>query len=286
MTPNNTTWHADATLLAGYVGGTLGRAMAASVESHLLTCASCREALAPLVASDRLDRNLVAIAERVDRPEPYATGWVLERLGVPERLTRMLTITPAVRTAWVAGVAVALLVALLARQVNIDERTLFALLVAVPLLPLMGVSAAFASRADPAREIIVAAPTSALELFLIRALAVLAPAVGVAVAASVFVSGVGWEPALWLAPSLGLVATTLALGSWMSLRTSAWLVGAAWVLVSAVSVRGAPATDLIHSYAAFRPAGQLALMVVALASAAVVAVRRDTFELVDVWRTP
>lgn len=283
---SNTTWHADGELLAGYVGGTLGRAMAASVEAHLLACASCREALVPLFASDRLERNLAAIAERVDRPEPYATGWVLERLGVPERLTRLLTITPAVRTAWLTGVALALLVALLARQVSVDERTLFALLVAVPLLPLMGVTAAFASRADPAREIIVAAPTSALELFLIRALAVLAPAVAVAVAASVFVSGVGWEPTLWLAPSLGLAATTLALGSWMPLRASAWLVGATWVLVSAVSVRGAPSYDLVQAYAAFRPAGQLVLAVVTLAAGAVVAVRRETFELVDVWRTP
>jgi hypothetical protein len=280
---SNTTWHADAELLAGYASGTLGRAMAASVESHLLGCASCRAAVAPLVARDRIDRNLAAITVRIDRPEPYASGWVLEHLGVSERLARMLTITPAVRSAWLTGVAVALLVAQLSRQVDVDERALFALLVAVPLLPLLGVTAAFASRADPAREIIVAAPTSALELFLIRALAVLAPAVAIAVAASVFVSGVGWEPALWLAPSLGLAATTLALGSWMSLRAAAWVVGAAWVLVSALSVRGAPAADLIHAYGAFRPAGQLALAVLTLAAGAVVAVRRESFELVDVW---
>jgi hypothetical protein len=260
--------------------------MAASVESHLVTCAWCREQLAPLVASDRLDRNLAAIAERVDRPEPDALGWILERLGVSDRLTRMLTITPAVRGAWLTGVSLALLVAVVARQVSVDERTLFALLVAVPLLPLMGVTAAFASRADPAREIIVATPTSALELFLIRALAVLAPAIVVAVAASVFVSGVGWEPALWLAPSLGLVATTLALGSWMSLRASAWLVGAAWVLLSGVSVRDAPANDLIQQYAAFRPAGQLLLLAAALVAGSVVVLRRETYELVDVWRTP
>lgn len=282
----STSWHAEAELLAGYVGGTLGRAVAASVESHLVTCASCRAAVVPLVASDRLDRNLAAIAERVDRPEPDAVGWVLGRLGVPDRLTRMLTITPAVRSAWLTGVALALLVALLARQVNVDERTLFVLLVAVPLLPLMGVTAAFASRADPAREILVATPTSALELFLVRALAVLAPAIVVAVGASVFVPGIGWEPALWLAPSLGLAATTLALGSWMSLRVSAWMVGASWVLVSAVSVRGAPASELVQRYAAFRPAGQLLLVAVALVAGTVVAVRRETFEVVDVWRTP
>lgn len=283
---SNPSWHADAELLAGYVGGTLGRAMTASVESHLVACASCRQAVVPLVTPDRLERNLAAIAERVDRPEPYPTGWILERLGVPDHLARMLTITPAVRTAWLTGVALALLVALLASEVSVDERTLFALLVAVPLLPLMGVTAALASRTDPAREIIVAAPTSALELFLIRALAVLAPAIAVAIAASVLVAGLGWEPVLWLAPSLGLATTTLALGSWMSLRTSAWLVGGAWVLVSAVSVRGAPATDLIQQFTAFRPVGQFTLLAVTVVAAAVVAVRRETFEFVDVWGTP
>jgi hypothetical protein len=72
----------------------------------------------------------------------------------------------------------------------------------------------------------------------------------------------------------------------MSLRAAAWLVGGAWVLVSGASVRGAPANDLIQQYAAFRPAGQLLLVAVALVAGAVVAVRRETFEVVDVWRTP
>lgn len=283
---SETSWHADAEQLAGYVGGTLGRALAASVESHLVTCESCRAALVPLVEPDRLTRNLAAITERVDRPEPHALGSLLERLGVPEHLARQLTITPSARSAWLTGVAVAITIAAGARQVSVDERTLFALLVATPLVPLIGVAAAFASRVDPARELIVAAPTSALELFLIRALAVLAPAGAVAVLASVFVPGQGWEPVLWLAPALGLAATTLALGSWVSLRTSAWLVGVGWVLVSFISVRGAPRTDLVQHFAAFRPAGQLVLVVLTLVAGSVVALRRDAFEFVDVWRTP
>jgi hypothetical protein len=283
---SNTTWHADAALLAGYVAGSLGRAMAASVESHLLDCAMCREAIEPYVASDRLERNLMAIAERVDLPDTYPMGSLLQRLGVSERVARMLTITPAVRTAWLIGISLALLVAQVTRQIDVDERALFVLLVVAPLLPLLGVTAAFAARADPAREIVMATPTSALELFLVRALAVLIPAVAVAFAASMFVPGVGWEPALWLAPSLGLAATTLALGSWMSLRAGAWLVGSAWVLLAAASVRGAPATDLVQQYAAFRPAGQLALAAMTLAAGAVVAVRRNTFELIDVWSAP
>lgn len=283
---SNTGWHADAELLAGYVGGTLGRAHAASLESHLVSCASCRHAVAPLVPPDRLASNLAAISERVDRPESHAVGWLLERVGVPEHVARMLTITPAARTAWLTGVAVAITIAVGARQVDVDERTLVALLVAAPLVPLIGVTAAFASRVDPARELIVAAPTSALELFLVRALAVLTPAATVALLASIAVPGQGWEPVLWLAPALGLAVTTLALGTWVPLRTAAWLVGVGWVLVSFASVRGAPRADLLDHVPAFQPAGQLVLVVLTLFAGAVVALRRDAFEVVDVWRTP
>jgi hypothetical protein len=282
---SDTNWHADAELLAGYVGGTLRRALAASVESHLVTCESCRDALVPLVSPDRLTSNLAAITARVDRPESHAIGWLLQRIGVSEHRARMLTITPAARSAWLTGVAAALAVALVARHVTIDERALFALLVVVPLLPLLGVTAAFASRGDPARELIVAAPTSSLELFLIRSLAVLAPAVTVAVAASLFLPGQGWEPVLWLVPALGLAAVTLALGSWISLRASAWLVGVVWVLASFISVRGAPRADVVQHFAAFRPSGQLVLVVLTLLAGSVVARRRDAFEFVDVWRT-
>jgi hypothetical protein len=282
---SETRWHADGELLASYVGGTLGRALAASVESHLVLCESCRDALVPLVSTERLASNLTAIAERVDRPEPHAAGRLLERLGMPEHLARMLTITPAARTAWLTGVAAALAIALLGRHVNVDESALFALLVAVPLLPLIGVTAAFASRTDPARELIAATPTSVLELFLIRALAVLAPAIAVAFAAALFVPGQGWEPVLWLVPALGLAAITLAVGSWVSLRASAWLVGTGWVLASFVGVRGAPRNDLVQHFAAFRPAGQLTLLALALAASGVVVIRRDAFEFIDVRRT-
>jgi hypothetical protein len=281
---SETSWHADAELLTGYVSGTLGRALSASVESHLVMCEECRDALAPLVPADRLTKNFTAIAGRVDRPESHVVGWVLERLGVPDHRARMLTITPAARSAWLTGIATALAIGLLARHVTVDERGLFALLVAVPLLPLLGVTAAFTSRSDPARELIVAAPTSALELLLVRAVAVLAPAVAVAVAVSLFLPGHGWEPVLWLVPALGLAATTLALGTWISLRASAWLVGLGWVLASFISVRGAPRTDLVEHFAAFRPGGQLVLVVLTLLAGFVVSARRHAFEFVNIWR--
>ena len=281
----NTFWHADPELLAGYVAGALGRARAASVEAHLLTCASCRAAVVPLAAPDRLERNLAAITESVDQPRLHPIDRLLQRLGVPERITRVLAVTPSARGAWLAAVTVALAAAAAADLLSASDRTVFAFLVAAPLLPLAGVTAVFGSRSDPVRELIVAAPTTGFDLFLMRSLAVLAPTIAVAAGASVVVPRQGWGPVLWLLPSFGLMVTTLALGSWFPVRVVAWVLGGLWVAAAVVSIRGAPSAEVVERYAAFRPAGQLVLLAVTLVAGAVVLLRRYAFDFVDVGRT-
>jgi hypothetical protein len=57
-----------------------------------------------------------------------------------------------------------------------------------------------------------------------------------------------------------------------------------WVAGAAISVRGVPSSELIESYAAFRVSGQLVLAAVALAATAVVVLRRDAFDSVDLRR--
>lgn len=281
----NTTWHADAELLAGYVGGTLGRARAASVEAHLVACPSCRAAVVPLTPPERLERNLATIVERVDQPRLHPIERLLQWLGVPDHIGRVLAVTPSARAAWLAGVAVALAAAVLSADLDVSDRTLFAFLVAAPLLPLAGVTAAFGSHTDPVRELVVAAPMSAFDLLLVRALAVLGPTMAVAAGASALVPGQGWEPVLWLLPSFGLMASTLALGTWFDVRAVAWVLGGAWVAAAVVSVRGAPSAELVERFAAFRPAGQLVLVAVTLVAATVLTLRRDAFDFVDVGRT-
>lgn len=283
---SNTTWHSDPELLAGYMAGALGRAQATSVEAHLVTCASCRAAVVPLAAPERLVGNLAAITERVDEPRLHPIERLLQRIGVPERITRVLMVTPSARTAWLTAVAVALAVAVVAGGLRgSGERTVFAFLVVAPLLPLAGVTVAFGTRTDPLRELIVTAPTPAFELLLVRALAVLAPTIALAALASALVPGHGWDTVLWLLPSFGLTATTVALGSWLPMRPVAWVLGGAWVVAAAISVRGAPSAELVEGFAAFRPAGQVVLVAVTLLAGIVVAVRRDSFDFVDVGRT-
>ena len=284
MTPNPT-WHIDPELLTGYVTGALGRAPAASVEAHLMTCPSCRAAIAPLAVPERLERNLAAITERVDQPRRNPIERLIERIGVPEHVTRVLAVSPTERGTWLTGVAVALLIVAAADLFSGSQRTVFMFLVAAPLLPLAGVTAAITFRHDPLRELVVAVPTPGFKLFLMRALAVLTPTIAVAAGASLLVPRQGWEPVLWLLPSFGLVASTLALASWFPIRAVAWSLGALWVLAATVTVRGAPSANLIEGYAAFRPAGQLTLLAVSLLAGTVAVLRRDSFDFVDVGRT-
>ncbi len=284
MTPYPT-WHADQILLAGYVAGALGRSQTASIESHLTSCASCRSSMVPLASPDRLARNLAAVIDRVDQRQEHRLELALVRAGVPEHVARVLIVSPSERGAWVVGVVVALLVAIAAEAFSGSGVALFVLLVAAPLLPLAGVAAAATFRHDPAREILAAVPTRGFSVFLTRALAVVVPTIVVALGAALLLPKRGWEAALWLLPSCGLMAITLALGSWLPIRAVARTLGTAWVLAAASAAQGASAADLVRSYAAFRPAGQAAMLALTLVAGAVVAVRRNSFDLIEIGRT-
>jgi len=274
-------WHAAPDLLARYGAGELEHERAASVEAHLLACARCRHDVAGLVPDDRMARNLDAIHVRIGERVPVGER-MLRRLGVPERTTRILAVTPSARVAWVTAVALAVVAALTAGDVDSsDQRTSFLFLVAAPLVPLAVVASAFAGRSDPVRELVSASPMPVLDLLLLRALAVLVPATLVLGVAALLVPATAGGDVLWLLPSLGLAGTTLALATRVPVRAAAWAVGAVWVAVALVSARGAPRADLIGDHPAFRPAGQLAFVALTLVAGVVVVMRRDAFEHVE-----
>jgi hypothetical protein len=68
-------------------------------------------------------------------------------------------------------------------------------------------------------------------------------------------------------------------------RWVAWALGGIWVAAAAISIRGVPSADLVDHFIAFRAAGQLVLVAVALAASAVVVLRRHAFDSVDLRRT-
>lgn len=277
-------WHADPESLARYVAGTLPRASAASIEAHLVTCARCRTDLRQHVSVQRVDRGLAELLDDVDRRRAAPVERALRWLGVPEHLARIFTVTPAARTAWLTGIAAATVTAAAADAYASPGRTMFVLLVLAPLLPLVGVTAAFGSRGDPARELVTVTPMPGFELAMLRALAVLVPTVVVASAVAVALPSRGWEPVLWLLPSAGLVSATLALGTWLPVRPVAWALGSTWVIGAGVAVHGAAARVQVDDYLAFRPAGQAVLLAVTLVAGVAVSHRRDTFDGGQSWR--
>jgi hypothetical protein len=239
-----------------------------------------------MVDPRRLEDNLAVINARVDQPRQHLVERVLRRVGVPGHVARLLVVTPTDPVVWLVGILAALLIVGPAALLTGSDRTVFACLVAAPLLPLVGVTSTLTLRHDPVRELMVAVPTPAFTLFLVRSLSVLAPTIALAAGAALLVPRLGWEPVLWLLPAFGLCATTLALGTWLPVRAVAWTLGAAWVTAAILAVRDASPADAVDTFAAFRPTGQLVLLGLSLVALGIAALRRQSFDLVVIGRTP
>jgi hypothetical protein len=266
------TWHADAPLLARYAAGDLDPARSLSVEAHMVSCATCRAALAPLADRERLDGVWDELVETIDAPRPGLVERLLARIGVAEHLARLLAATPSLRLSWLAAVALTLAFAAIAAAEG--ERGALVFLVLAPLLPVAGVAAAFGPELDPTYRVGLAAPFSTARLLLLRAVVVLLTTTLLAGAAALVVPGLGWAAAAWLLPALGLTLATLALATAVPPPLSAGSVAMAWVVLVAGAERFSP-SDL----AAFRSVAQVLYLVVAIGAALVLALRINTFEI-------
>jgi hypothetical protein len=280
------TWHADTAVLTRYRGGTLPEPHASSVEAHLLTCASCRQAIAALTPEpDRMRLATVweEIVAAADEPRASTVERILVRIGVRDHLARLLAATPSLTASWLAAVATTLLFAVLAARGD-GERGLLLFLLVAPLLPLAGVAAAFGPRAEPAHEIAVAAPMHGFHLLLVRTAAVLVTTVALAGAASLALPGVGWDAATWLLPALALTISALVLATWFPVTLSAAALAVGWIglTLGTVGVRALrldQGSAALERAVAFQPAGQLVFAALALAAAALLLHRRDAFEV-------
>ena len=259
------TWHLSPEAVTRYGTGVARGAEAASAEAHLVTCASCRTAVAPYADTSRLDRVLADVTDVLDRPRPGAIERALHLLHVPDGTARLLVATPAMRLSWLLSIAGALVFALFAaRGGEVEEFVLLA-----PVLPVLGVAIAYGPAIDGAFEVTVAAPFSGLRLLLLRAGTVLAATAGMTGLASLALPGSAMV-AVWLLPALALTAATLALGtSWDTTRAAA-TVGGGWLLsVTAAIRRDVDVTG---------PATQLLCLLLLVAAATVLAARRDRYE--------
>lgn len=264
--------HVEHEWLERYARGELDQARSFSVEAHLPACERCRAAIAGLVDTGRLSRTWDAIDLAIDAPVSGPVERLLRRFGVPEPTARLLALTPSLRPSWLLAVAVVLAFGALAAGWR-GETGLMAFLLVAPLLPLAGVAVAYGPHVEPAHEIALAAPVGTLRLLLLRTVAVVGATTTLAAVAAVALPGFEWTAAAWLVPALGLTLAALGLATSTGPAAACAIVASTWV--SAVLAAWRVADDPLTAFGSF---GQLACLLAALAGAALVIARRDTFE--------
>lgn len=261
------TWHLPAQTLRGYLAGTVSETAAWSVEAHLAECERCRTLLAQVSAADgglrqRLDYGWASLAVAIP-PQgdvPAGTRWREARM--------LLAGGPAARGAWLVACTIVLV---LAAALGLGTSRVPWLGVVAPLVPLLGVAASYGSRLDAAHEVIAATPAGGLRLLLVRTASVLAATTPVALTAG-YVSGYG-SPAPWLLASLALTLASLALGSVLGIERAASVLAGVWI----VAVSGAFLDPLWRQPVVLTVDAMPWMLAVAAAAAAVIAVRRESF---------
>lgn len=229
-------WHADAELLTAYVDGSLDAIAGASVEQHLAQCGDCRIAIRPHTDLPTLDLAWQEVRRQIEQPPLPAPIRLAQRLGVPGSTSVLLAATASLRTAWLISALVALTFATLATLLT-GVAGLAAFLLVAPLIPVLGVAAAYGPHEDPLEDLIVTAPYGRTRLILVRTLAVLITTLPVALLLGLLVPGPLWVAGAWLGPALALIPMLLALSSFIGPNTGAAVVAIGWSGVVAFSVR-------------------------------------------------
>ncbi|HVF04861.1 MAG TPA: hypothetical protein VNA20_08480 [Frankiaceae bacterium] len=266
-----TTWHVAAADLRDYAAGTAGVAVAASVESHVPRCRDCAAALSPAVDAGRLDAVWAEIGDRIDLPRRSLLERALAAVGVRDTDARLLAATPNLRSGWFGSLTLVAAFAFLATVLGAGRGDITLLLLLAPVLPVIGVAAAFGPHADPTYDLTVAAPYSVLRLLLLRAATVLGTCVTVT-AAIAFAMPDAAATTAWLLPALALTLATLALATWLDIAVAATAVAVGWAVVVGELARRDEMTDLNGG------AARLGCVLLAVLAAAVLVQRRRHFD--------
>ncbi|QQQ75784.1 zf-HC2 domain-containing protein [Saccharothrix sp. 6-C] len=211
------TEHPSADSIARYAAGDdLPADVLWAVEAHLETCETCRLRLA-----DVAPPQVTALTAAV---------WAgLEPTGTTARQRHRLArwATPSLPP-WLAMTAFAVLAALSLDGLLPGGSASSGVLLLAPIVPVLGVAAAWSRGMDPAHELVVSTPRAGLQLVLRRTFAVLVAVLPVLLAG-------GWlagaSPAYWLLPCLAVTAVTLALGGLIGVRRAGVAAASAWAVL-------------------------------------------------------
>ena len=167
MSTRRTEWHIAEQDLADYLSGASAAVLAASVETHLLGCDTCRARLAHLEDDTDTEQAWQRLTDVIDQPSPTLLG----RLPLGHRFARSSVATPAMVQAALLSVLLVGLVPL-GTALLVGDAGLVTLLVLAPLAPVAAVAVAYREWTDPAGEISLATPSAGLRLVALRALLV------------------------------------------------------------------------------------------------------------------
>lgn len=263
---STTGWHADPALLAAYLDGWLDAVLGSSLERHLDHCADCRARVRPLVDPSLLAEawSGVRMAAEIP-PRPWLVRHA-QRLGLPEPTGILLAATTSLRSAWLTSAFLALSFATFGTMAG-DGTMLWPFLLVAPLVPVLGVAAAYGTANEAFEALAVASPYGRTRLVLLRTVAVLVTTLPVAGVVGLFLPGPSWVAAAWLGPALAMVPVMMAIASFVGPRAAAPVVVLLWSGLVLGSVRQLPSTWPVEL------SQQLGYLVLAAMAVAVLAVR-------------
>lgn len=236
-------WHPAEEQLQSYVdGGVLGLS-AASVETHLLSCAGCRSLVRAAVDTRRLSSVKLHIDDRLDREQRPRVERLLVRLGVDDADARALLAAPSLRRAWWLAVAGAAVLALLVSRNDSYPHAMF--LALAPLVPLVATGAAYAPSLDEAFALVAATPYSLVRLMLARSLAVGCTALVGVLLASVALPGWHASSVAWMLPAVALTLGVLVLSERVGAELATVTVSALWLTTIGVLEQSGRDTDWV-----------------------------------------
>lgn len=278
----SSSWHGSPRDIESYVRGLASPAASASIEAHIVGCASCQAEAArvvPSVAPEMSDRLSLVFGDLIDSVDAGRPG-LMERLGVPEHVARILVTTPRIERPWLLAVISTLAFTVLAAPAGDVGLGLF--LAVAPILPMAMVAASFVAAGPSSDELEVTMPVSTLWLLILRSISVLVPTLVLCGIAAVALPSHGWEAAGWVLPSLALCSAAALLSTWIRPVTASGLLVVAWLgVLTALSGRLAGTSVPVRSVAdspIFGPTGQGLALVVTAVGALLVYVRRDALD--------
>ena len=249
--------HVLPTDLRAWVLGEADGIVSLSVEQHVMHCSDCQRTVADTMAASPApgaapttpaaaapDLTLVwqSVRETLEVPRVSLLERLLSRLGLPPADAMLVAAAPALRGSWLCAVALAVSFAV-GGAVSARTGSSGLFLVLAPLVPVVGVAAAFGPEAGPALEQESSAPYPLARLILLRTAAVLLAALPVVVVGQLaFPQHVAWS---WLLPALGFTATVLGLSPWFGPWRPALLVSVLWVVATSAAARVATVTAVL-----------------------------------------